>query len=154
MHNTAATHTTPPAIITHSVARIQGPQHAEISVHHARTPDARVAMSFSGILLVFYSSQAVQGLLEAFAAARGHMVQVPREIPGRRNDLQEPAARVILAIEWTRRPDYAVVAQSALNKLKTARIHWLSVVRSRVKATSIFGCGSTRRMIIRPFTAT
>ena len=35
------------------------------------------------------------------------------------------AIRVALCIEWTRPPAYAAVAQSALNKLKTARIHWV-----------------------------
>jgi hypothetical protein len=32
-----------------------------------------------------------------------------------------------LSIEWTRRPAYAVIAQSALNKLKTARLHWIDL---------------------------
>ena len=127
---TEATHTTPPAIITHSVACIRGQQHADISVHHARTPDARIAMTFSGVLMVIYSCQAAQGLLEAFTAARGHMAQVPRQIPAPRAalaELHEPAARIALSIEWTRRPEYAVVAQSALNKLKTARLHWIDL---------------------------
>lgn len=30
-------------------------------------------------------------------------------------------------VEWTRRPIYSVVAQSAVNKLKTGRVHWLDV---------------------------
>jgi hypothetical protein len=34
---------------------------------------------------------------------------------------------VVLCIEWTRPPAYAAVAQSALNKLKTARIHWVDL---------------------------
>ena len=31
------------------------------------------------------------------------------------------------AVEWTRPPAYAVVAQSALNKFKTAQVHWVDV---------------------------
>ena len=68
-------------MITHSVASIRGQQTADISVHHARTPDARIAVTFSGMLLVLYSCSASQGLLEAFAAARGHLNHVPAEIP-------------------------------------------------------------------------
>ena len=33
----------------------------------------------------------------------------------------------MLSIEWTRRPVYAVTAQSALNKLKTGRVHWVDL---------------------------
>ena len=70
MTTTTAAHmtTTPPAMITHSVASIRGQQNADISVHHARTPDARIAMTFSGILMVLYSCGAAQGLLHRTAA--------------------------------------------------------------------------------------
>ena len=40
---TTPIHHTPPAMITHSVASVRGQQTADISVHHARTPDARIA---------------------------------------------------------------------------------------------------------------
>jgi len=123
----AASKYMPAAMITHSVASLRGQQHADISVHHARTPDARISMTFSGILMVVYSCQAAQGLLEAFTAARGHLAQIPREIPSPRGDLDEPAARIALAIEWTRRPDYAVAAQTALNKLRTNKVHWIDL---------------------------
>jgi hypothetical protein len=127
MNNTAATQVTPPAIITRSLALIRGPQTADISVYHARSADARISITFSGILMVLYSCHAAQGLLEAFAAARGQMAQVPREIPAPRTGPDDDPARVALSVEWTRRPDYAVVAQTALNKLKTARIHWIDL---------------------------
>jgi hypothetical protein len=32
-----------------------------------------------------------------------------------------------MSIEWTRPPAYAVVAQSSINKLKTARINWIDL---------------------------
>lgn len=124
---TTPIHHTPPAMITHSVASIRGQQTADISVHHARTPDARIAVTFSGMLLVLYSCSASQGLLEAFAAARGHLNHVPAEIPAAPTGLGEPGARATLSIEWTRRTDYAVVPQSGLNKLKTARVPWIDL---------------------------
>jgi hypothetical protein len=79
MHKPASATVIPPAMITHSVASIRGPQCADISVYHVRSCDARISMTFSGILMVLYS-HATQGLLEAFAA-RGHMTRVPRKIP-------------------------------------------------------------------------
>lgn len=121
----AATNVIPAAMITHTVASIRGPQHADITVHHARTTDARISMTFSGIHMLIYTCNAAQGLLEAFAAARGHMVNLPRQLPTPRTDTE--FARVTLAIEWTRRPEYAVVAQTAPNKLDNATVHWLDL---------------------------
>ncbi|KPN46867.1 hypothetical protein [Mycobacterium intracellulare] len=122
----AAVHHTPPAIITHSIATLKGQQHADITVHHARTPDARISMTFNGIHMLIYSCHAAQGLLEAFAAARGQMIHLPTHIPTRQVETHEHE-RIALSVEWTRRPAYAVVTQSALNKLKTARIHWIDL---------------------------
>jgi hypothetical protein len=122
-----ATHTTPPATITHSIALIKGQQHADVSVHHARTPDARISLAFNGIHMVIYSCHAAQGLLEAFAAARGQMLHIPSQIPAPQTDHPHIEARIALSIEWNRRPAYAVVAQSALNRLKTAKIHWIDL---------------------------
>ena len=122
----AATHVIPPAMITHSIAVIKGQQYPDITVHHARTPDARISLTFNGIHMTLYSCHAAQGLLEAFTAARGQMIHLPSEIPAPRTDPQHQA-RVVLSIEWTRRPAYAVVAQSALNKVKSAQIHWIDL---------------------------
>ena len=122
----AATHSTPPAIITHSVAALKGQQHADITVHHARTADARIGLTFNGIHMILYSCHAAQGLLEAFAAARGQMIHLPAQIPAPPGT-PDSGANVVLSIEWTRRPAYAVVAQSALNKPKTAHVHWIDL---------------------------
>ena len=144
----AATHVIPPAMITHSTVVIKGQQHeVDITVHHARTPDARIGITFNGLHMAIYSCHAAQGLLEAFAAARGQMIHVPGQIPSPQTDPQDPHARVVLSIEWTRRPTYAVVAQSALNKLKTARIHWIDLytgpitwqIRDRAGLLSMIG---------------
>jgi hypothetical protein len=125
----AATHITPAGLITHSIVAIKGQQHdADITVHHARTPDARIGITVGGMHMAIYNCQTARGLLEAFVAARGQMVHIPAQIPAARaGSADEPAARVVLAVEWTRPPAYAVMAQSALNKLKTARIHWVDL---------------------------
>lgn len=123
----AATHVIPPAIITHTVAVIRGSQHADIAVYHARTTDARIAMTWGGLLMTLYSCDAAQGLLEAFSAARAHIVQVPREIPPPSPDLDDTFARPTLAIDWTRRPVYAATAQSAISKFGNRMIHWVDL---------------------------
>jgi hypothetical protein len=124
--STAATHTTPPALITHSVLAIRGAQHADLSVHHARTSDARISVTFSGILMVLYSCHAAQGLLEAFSAARGHIAQLPRELPPGPAPTDEPVVRTTIAIDWTRAPAYAVTAQTGRNKFG-ATVHWVDL---------------------------
>ena len=123
----AATHVIPAGLITHTTVSVRGQLDPDITVHHARTPDARIGITIDGTHMSLYNCQTAQGLLEAFAAARGHMVYVPAQIPAGAPPVDEPAARAALAIEWTRAPAYAVVAQSALNRLKTAKVHWVDV---------------------------
>lgn len=122
-----AVHTVPAGIITHTVVSIRGAQDADIAVYHARTPDVRIALTWGGVLMTLYTAQAAQGLLEAFAAARTKMVQVPREIPPPARDLDEPFARHVLAIDWTHRPAYAVTAQSAMSKLGGKTVRWVDL---------------------------
>jgi hypothetical protein len=122
------THAIPAAMITHSTVVIKGQQHSlDITVHHARTPDARISITFNGMHMLIYSCHAAQGLLEAFAAARGQMIHLPDHIPSPAQHRSDPDTRVALSTEWTRRPTYAVVAQSGINKLKTARLHWIDL---------------------------
>ena len=123
----AATHVIPAGLITHTTVSVKGQIDPDITVHHARTPDARLAITVDGIHMSLYNCQTAQGLLAAFAAARGHMIHVPAQIPTGAPPAEEPSARTALAIEWTRAPAYAVVAQSALNRLKTATVHWVDV---------------------------
>jgi hypothetical protein len=115
----------PAAMITHSIASIRGPQQADISVLHAQTPDARISMTFGGIHMTIYTANAAQGLLEAFDAARGHMARLPRQIPAAHAETD--SVRIALAIEWTRRPEYAILAQTAPNKIGNAALHWLDL---------------------------
>ncbi|BAN91940.1 MULTISPECIES: hypothetical protein [Mycobacterium] len=123
----AATHTIPAGLITHTTVSVKGQLEPDITVHHARTPDARIGLTVGGIHMSLYNCQTARGLLEAFVAARGHMIHVPAEIPAGAPTADEPAARAVVSIEWTRAPSYAVVAQAALNRLKTAKVHWVDV---------------------------
>jgi hypothetical protein len=88
---------------------------------------ANDTLIFGTTLMTLYSASAAQGLLEAFAAARAAMAQVPCEIPAPPTPAYEPFARTTLSIEWTRRPTYCVVPQSGPNKLNTANIHWVDL---------------------------
>jgi hypothetical protein len=126
-HSAKATRTTPPAIITHTVAWIHGRQDADVAVYHARTTDVRIAMTWGGILMTVYTCHAAQGLLEAFAAARSKMAQVPREIPAPAGDIHPLFARPTLAIDWTRRPGYVAAAQSAPSKYGRKTVHWVDL---------------------------
>lgn len=126
MHNpTPITHT-PPATITHTTIALLGPQHTEIAVHHARTPDTRIALTVGAVLMTFYSCAAVQGLLAAFRAAQQHSIQLPAALPAA-GLTHAPGTRITIAIEWTRAPNYAAVAQSATNKLKSQTLHWVDL---------------------------
>jgi hypothetical protein len=119
--------TIPAATVTHTTAIIRGEFECDVTVYHARTTDARMALTFGSTMMTLYSASAARGLLEAFAAARAAMVQVPREIPAPAQPGYAPFARTTLAIEWTRRPAYSVIAQSGPNKTGTATIHWVDL---------------------------
>jgi hypothetical protein len=125
--STTIQHVTPAAVVTHTTAVIRAEITSDITVYHAQTSDARIGLTFGTALMVLYSASAVQGLLEAFSAARAAMAQVPQEIPAPPPPPYEGFARTTLAIEWTRRPTYCVVPQSARNKLNSAVIHWVDL---------------------------
>jgi hypothetical protein len=124
---TQTLHVIPAATVTHTVAVIHGDITSDITVHHARTSDARIGLIFGTTLMNLYSASTAQGLLEAFATARAAMARVPREINASATPPYEPFARTTLAIEWTRRPTYCVVPQSGPNKMGTAITHWVEV---------------------------
>jgi hypothetical protein len=124
---TAAHHVIPAATVTHTTAVLRGEISSDITVYHAQTSDARITLTLGTTLMNLYSASAAQGLREAFAAARAAMTQVPNAIPAPAAPPYEAFARTTLAIEWTRRPTYCVVPQSAPNKLNTAVIHWVDL---------------------------
>ena len=98
-HPAATLHVIPPATITHTIAVIRGDIHSDITVHHARTSDARITLIFGTTLMTLYSAAGAQGLLEAFAAARGAIAQLPHHIPAAAAPPYEPFARTTLSIE-------------------------------------------------------
>jgi hypothetical protein len=52
----AATHVIPAGLITHSTALIKGQQcDTDITAHHARTPDARIGITFGGMHMAIYN---------------------------------------------------------------------------------------------------
>ena len=124
---TQTLHAIPAATVTHTIAVIYGDITSDITVHHARTSDARIGLTFGTTLMNLYSASTAQGLLEAFATARAAMARVPREINASATPPYEPFARTTLAIEWTRRPTYCVVPQSGPNKAGTKVTHWVDV---------------------------
>jgi len=124
---TQTLHVIPAATVTHTIAVIHGEITSDIAVHHARTTDARIGLTFGTTLMNLYSASAAQGLLEAFGAARAAMARVPREINASTTPPYEPFARTTLAIEWTRQPTYCVVPQSGPNKAGTKAVHWAEV---------------------------
>ena len=74
------THTAP-AVITRTVITVRGAFDTDLTVHHARTPDARITVTLGEVLMVFYSCAAVQGLLAAFTAAKQLSAALPAEMP-------------------------------------------------------------------------
>ena len=81
-------------------------------------------MTWGGVLLTVYTAAAAHGLLEGFVAARAAAAQLPREIPPPATSYEAPFARPIVALEWIRRPAYAVVAHSGPAKSSDRVIHW------------------------------
>ena len=126
-HNAATLHVIPAATVTHTTAVIRGHIQSDITVYHARTSDARIALICGTTLMNLYSASAAQGLLEAFSAARAAAVQVPRELPAPAAPPYEPFARTTLSIEWTRRPTYCAVPQSGPSKANNTTVHWVDL---------------------------
>jgi hypothetical protein len=124
-HNPAAATIVPPAVVTHTIARICGQQYGDITVYHAATVDARMALIWGGMLMVFYSAQAAQGVLEGFAAARPILTHVVRSSPP--VPAAEPGVQQTLSLDWTRRAPYAVVPREELSADKRRVIRWIDI---------------------------
>lgn len=120
------THLTPAALVSHTMIRIQGEQVGDLSVHHACTPNARLRLQWGGILMSMLSAQACQGVLEGFSAARSAMALIPRHLPAPL-PASDPFARPIVAIDWIRRPAYAVVPRQELSRDRARQLRWLDL---------------------------
>ncbi|MDQ1322089.1 MAG: hypothetical protein QG655_3334 [Actinomycetota bacterium] len=117
---------TPAALVSHTMIRIQGEQVGDLSVHHACSPNARLQLQWGGILMAMLSAQACQGVLEGFSAARSAMALIPRHIPAS-PIASDPFARPAVAIDWMRRPAYAVVPRQELSRDRTRQLRWLDL---------------------------
>lgn len=118
---------TPAAVVTHTLIRIQGDQEGDLSVFHACTPTARMTVIWGGILMTFWSAQAAQSVLEAFAAARPLLAPLLRRIPPPPQPPLEPFAAQTIALDWTRRASYAVVAREELARDRRRTIRWIDI---------------------------
>lgn len=118
---------TPAAVITHSLVRIQGTQEGDLTVFHACTPTARMTMTWGGILMTFWSAQAAQSVLEAFAAARPLLAPLLRRIPPPPAPALEPFAAQTIALDWTRRASYAVLARDELARDRRRQLNWIDI---------------------------
>ena len=120
-------HMTPAALVSHTMIRIQGDQAGDIAVYDACSPNARLRLQWGGMLMTMFSAQAIQGVLEGFSAARSAMVLIPRQIPPPAPVDTEPFAMSTVAIDWTRRPAYAVVPRQELSRDGSRQIRWLDI---------------------------
>jgi hypothetical protein len=120
-------HVTPAALVSHTIVRVQGVQDGDITVSHACSPTTRLRVQWGGLLMTMLSAQATQGVLEGFCAARAAMALIPRQIPAPAPIAVEPFAVPTVAIDWMRRPAYAVVPRQELSRDRTRQIRWLDV---------------------------
>lgn len=118
---------TPAALVSHTIIRIQGDQDGDIAVSHACTPNARLRVQWGGVLMTMLSAQAIQGVLEGFATARSAMALIPRRIPAPAPAAADPFALPTVAIDWTRRPAYAVVPRQELSRDRARELRWLDL---------------------------
>jgi hypothetical protein len=114
----------PAGAISQAYVRLRGAQKADITVHHAHTDIARVNLTWGRILFSFLNAQAAQGVLEGFSAARHSLTGVPADIAPRD---QQPYDGPAIAVDWTRRPPYAVSSRQALTPDKRRTVHWVEV---------------------------
>lgn len=111
----------PSGVVAHTVIRLRGEQNGDVTVYHAGTPDARVALRWGSLMMTFYSAEAAQGVLEGFATARNALAPVPDRTPHLRTD---PYDQPAIAVEWTRRPTFAVVPRSHTSAELGTTVKW------------------------------
>ena len=114
----------PAGAISQAYVRLRGAQKADISVHHAHTDIARVNLTWGRILFSFLNAQAAQGVLEGFSAARHSLADVPADLAPRD---QQPYDGPAIAVDWTRRPPYAISSRQAITHDKRRTLHWAEV---------------------------
>jgi hypothetical protein len=114
----------PAAVISHTFIRLRGTQHADLTVLHAAAPRARVNLLWGGVLWAFRSAEAAQGVLEAMSAARATLVHLPADAAPAAT---EPYDRPAIAIDWCRRPAFAVTPRSTLSADRRRTVYWTDI---------------------------
>ena len=114
----------PAGAISQAYVRLRGAQNAR----HQRAPRPhrhRPGDSHLGrLLFTFFNSQAAQGVLEGFSAARHSLAGVPADLAPRH---QQPYDGPAIAVDWTRRPPYAITERDALTPDKRRAVRWVEV---------------------------
>lgn len=134
------------AFITHTTAAIRGTQHASINVRDALSKDARLIVNWNDMMMTFHNADATQGLLEAFAATRASLAQVPYELPALPPADAIPATRSTLAIDWLRRPRYSATTHTAPGRPPRGTTqHWVELYTESItwQIRDIIGLRST-----------
>jgi hypothetical protein len=125
IHHVAPTDTyAAAALIAHTYIRLRGPQHGDVTVYHASTDMARVTLRWGGLLMTFWSADAAQGVLEGVSAARATLVHMPANVAPAPDD---PYDQPTVAVEWTRRPQYAVMPQHRVSADQRHTLKWTEI---------------------------
>jgi hypothetical protein len=114
----------PAAVISHTFIRLRGTQTADLTVLHAGTPSARVNLLWGGILWAFRTAEAAQGVLEAMSTARATLMYLPADVAPAP---AEPYDRPTIAIDWCRRPSFAVTPRSTLSADRRRTVYWTDI---------------------------
>lgn len=114
----------PAAVIAHTFIRLRGTQTADLTVLHAGTAIARVNLLWGGILWEFLNAQAAQGVLEAMSAARATLMFLPADAaPTPHEDYDRPT----IAVQWRRRPEFAMMNRSTLTADQRTTLRWTDI---------------------------
>lgn len=112
------------AVVAHTFVRMRGNVTGQVDVHNARTEHARVVVTIGALLHTFWSAHAAQGVLEGFSAAKNTLLHLPVNIaPSTQDDYPQPT----IAIDWTRRPEYAVMPRARVTDDKRRTLKWTDV---------------------------
>jgi len=102
---------------------LRGEQTGAISVFAARTEHARITLTLGTVLMNFWTADAAQGVAEGIAAARNALAPVPSAVAPTTDPYPSPT----IAVDWTKRPAYAVVPQSRLAADRRRTLRWVDV---------------------------
>ena len=111
------------AYVGHTHIRLRGQQVGAIGVCNARTTSASISLRLGTVLMTFWSAAAAQGVLEAIGAARNGLTGVPEAIA----PATDPYGTLAIAVDWTTRPSYAVVAQTHTTEDRRRTLRWADV---------------------------